>query len=295
MASIEEDSSRNLKKMEYLYKASKGMSAKGGLDIPERQLYALLYILTLQNDDGSYTLGAGSHIILLTDAPTHDLELVCKVIKIARAQKVCISFFISKHSVTLPWMYVYHDISEATGGIVTESINKHSFRNFKATHDPNKCESFYDIPNYVQIDSTYNAAKCIAQYGTPSLRDRRQAPTPLLPSISSSYCRSFNVSIFTTSVEVIANTTKNFVMLTRPTGETAKYPLLYGIYGPFYREQFPLEGEYRVCVATGTLTITVKKKDVMDTTIKYLIPVENVTDLLTSSSPPSPGQYLRLL
>ena len=287
MANLHKNDS--LIQLQKLYNESRGLKAVRGLDCPERQLHALKLTLTHK----SLKSNNGSQIVLLTDAPSHDLELVCEVIRIARAIHICISFFLSLNTERTLCNgdkgSMYHYISNATGGRVLESISQDSFRNFNATHNSTKCASFYGYPRNRRPGTTYNPSQCEARYPA---RRKRAAPAVPFHSLLSN-CHTFNTSIFTASIEVVAHTVTHKVTMTKPTGESAQYAILYGNFGPFYSEESPPVGEYRVCVeTTHTFNITVKRKDVMDSIVKYLTPVENSTEFLTTSNNPLPGKHL---
>ena len=245
-----------------------GLEADGGFDCPERQLQALLSALGLTDTEGYQIMLPGSHIVLLTDAPSHDLDLEGKVIGLANDQKVCISFFISMRGgcIDESGRRMYHRIANETGGTVTESISQDGFRHFDATHEDAQCLDFYNLRQ----------------------RRKRQAlPTP------GSVCQTFFSFQFTTKLKLIANTSQSFITVIKPNGESTRVSALYGSSGPVYSDVLPLAGEYRVCVSNGTLNITVERNDMMDR-IKFLRPVENTTQFLITSSPP-PACKLRVL
>ena len=247
------------------------MVASGGGDCPERQLQALLKTLAVRDSEGYSVMVPGSHIVMLTDAPSHDLDLETEVITRANKQKVCVSFFLSMRGgcINSGGRAMYGRISAATGGTVTESIDQDGFRDFNATHGSRQCADFYGIP-------------------LSNERKKRQAPVP--PSHDTygteMRCHNFTTSLFTTNVKVTGHTSQPAVRVTKPSGESVSVPSLYGSSGAVFGESSPPSGEWRVCVDTGTLTITLEKNDVMDTILKYLRPVINSTTLLASSNPP---------
>ena len=249
-----------------------GLEANGGLDCPERQLEALLSALGLTDTKGYPIMVPGSHIVLLTDAPSHDVDLESVVINLANDQKVCIHFFISMSygCIEESGRLMYRRISTATGGIVTESISQDGFRYFNATIEDTQCSDFYSIPRLTER------------------RKRQTLPTP------GSVCHTFLSSQFTAKLKIIANTSQRFITVIKPNGESGRVSALYGSSGPVYSDVSPLVGEYRVCVSKGTLSITVERNDMMDSIIKYLRPVQNTTQFLTTSSPP-PACKLRVL
>ena len=213
-----------------------------------------------------------SHIVLLTDALSHNLDLVSNVTKEANDRQVCISFFLSLH--TTPCLnkndlMVYENISAETGGTVAYNISMDGFREFQASHEYTQCGDFYHLPPIAE-------------------RTKRQVPVP--PSYSTygteKSCHSFETSQFTATFKVTARTNQHDMTVTKPTGESESVSSLYGSSGPVYSESSPPSGVWRVCVNTGTLSITLEKNDVMDNILKYLRPVVNSTQFFTKSNPP---------
>ena len=251
---------------------TEGLYARGGGDCPERQLEALISALGLTDTEGFPIMVPGSHIMLLTDAPSHDLGREKLVIQLAKDQKVCINFFISMRGgcIRESGRLMYHRIATATGGTVVESISQDGFRNFSATHEETHCSDFHNIPR------------------STGRRKRQILPTP------ASVCHTFISSQFTEKLKVVAQTSQGFITVIKPNREIIRISTLYGSSGPVYSDVSPLAGEYRVCVSTGTLSIALERKDMMDSIIKYLRPVENTTQFLTTSSPP-PACKLRVL
>ena len=251
---------------------TEGLYARGGGDCPERQLEALISALGLTDTEGFPIMVPGSHIVLLTDASSHDLGREKFVIQLAKDQKVCINFFISMSGGCLDesGRLMYHRIATVTGGTVVESISQDGFRNFSATHEEIQCADFHNISRFTKR------------------RKRQILPTP------GPVCHTFISSQFTEKLKIVAQTSQGFITVIKPNREIIRISTLYGSSGPVYSDVSPLAGEYRVCVSTGTLNITLERKDMMDSIIKYLRPVENTTQLLTTSSPP-PACKLRIL
>ena len=213
-----------------------------------------------------------SHIVLLTDAPSHDVYLESEVIRLANDQKVCISFFISMRGgcIDESGRLMYHRIANATGGTVTESISQDGFRDFDTAHEATQCSEFYSLSRSGQ-------------------RKKRQTlPAP------ESVCYTVVATPFTSKLKVRASTSQRFIVVTKPRGESRRVSALYGSAGPVYIDASPIAGEYKVCVTSGTLNITVERSYMMDAILKYLKPEKNSSDLITTSTAPQECECDRL-
>ena len=238
--------------LQELLRASENLTADGGGDGPERQLDALLATLAVKDSDGLKAMAPGSEIVLLTDAPSHALELEPEVIREARKQNVCISFYLVRPN------DVYQRIADATGGTVTTSISRDAFRDFASSHDYSQCAHFYDIED----------------------RKKRQTSS----SSAEQQCHHFSTSLFTTAVKVTGHTSQHSVIVTNPNGERITVPSIYWVDAVFHDN--PLSGEWSVCVSTGTLTITLENKDGMDNILQYLRPIASSHTYAIKYTPP---------
>ena len=236
--------------------ATKSMHAHSGGDPNERQLRALLATLMVEHDEGfgSYSVMIpGSEIVLLTDAPSHDPELEDDVIAKANKSGICISFYLSGYYARS--FEAYQRIATATGGTVVNSIDHTSFRRFEDEHDYRQCTQFYDLP-------------------ISSEQEKRAVST-------SSYdteqrCHYFTTSLLTDTLTVQGYTTQAAMIVTKPNGEEVN--IITNFRGDkVYRDNSPLSGQWSVCVATGTLTISVQITDSISPLLQYL------TQILTSS------------
>ena len=113
--------------------ATESMVAGGGGDGPERQLQALLATLVVEYE-GHPVMIPGSEIVLLTDAPAHDAELLEDVV-----------------------------IAKAKFATVVNSIDRSSFRRFDEEHDYGQCARFYNLTTF--IDRKKRAVST-SSYGT---------------------------------------------------------------------------------------------------------------------------------
>lgn len=243
-----------------------------GGDCPERQLDALLETLKVRNAKGQEVMIPGSHIVMLTDAPSHAPWNATDVINAANMRNVCISFFlsISGGCIDSDGEMMYERIANETGGTVTREISQNGFLQFDINHEYAQCAKFH---------------------GIPLLGARRKRQTPVLPSYDTydteKRCHSFTTSLLTATLKVTAYTIQPAMTVTKPTGESVSVPSLYRSSGPVFAESSPPHGEWTVCVNTGNLTMTLEKNDVMDNILKYLRPVLNSTQFLTISNPPA--------
>ena len=248
--------------LEELRNEINSLHANGGGDIPERQLRALKAILLLNDPDGMPVMTPGSEIILLTDANSHDAELVDMVIALARERKVCISFYLSD-TIWDP----YPRIAEETGGVIAHSIvySYDPIRNFDDVHDHGQCARFYvldDVP--------------------VPLKKKRAAVTPSFDTAQR--CHRFTVSFFATSLTVQGFTSQPVMIVTRPDSEVVQ--VRANIMGnKVYRETKPTPGEYSVCVETGTLTVSLDITDSMSSIFQFLTQTEDTFSLKNSPPP----------
>ena len=247
------------------------MYAHNGGDGPERQLRALIKTLNVKDSLNIPVMIPGSEIVLLTDASSHDVDLVTDVISKARNQKVCISFYLSE--LARRWV-VYQRIANKTGGTIVNSIDRDAFREFSRVHDYGQCARFYDLPVF-------------------SGRKKRQAPVfsglkkHEVPSFCNigQRCHYFSTSLFTTTVFVIGHTIQDSMIVTKPNEEDIR------VFGnrkgeKIYHDPDPLSGQWRVCVETGTLTITLKNTERISTVLQYIRPIVNSTELSLKHTPP---------
>ena len=214
-------------------------------------------------------LTPGSEIVLLTDASSHDPELVDEVIRKAREKQVCISFYLSYTD----WPE-YYRISEQTGGTVVDTIDRSVFSRFTEEHDCGKCARFYDL---LISDISVCDPPVIGN------RKKKQARSPS-PSTEQT-CHSFTTSLLTTQLTVYGNTSEPEMIITDPNEhETLVTTNIEG--EKVYRKSFPVAGVWSVCVKNGTLTISIEKTDEINSLLQFIKPVEDSSELTLSYIPP---------
>jgi hypothetical protein len=236
------------------------LRASGGGDGPERQFRALLAILSLRDSFDLDVMIPGSEIVLLTDAISHDAELVDAVIARARELKVCISFYLS----VVTWE-PYTRISEQTGGTIVGSIHRSAFLEFDAEHDYGQCAIFYGLP-------TFNGRKKRAVVMSSSDTEQR--------------CHSFNISSLAMTLTVQGFTTQDAMIVTKPNSEVQR--VINNIMGDkVYRDSAPIVGQYSVCVEIGTLTISLDTEDSLGSVLQFLTSIGDSLSFRNSPLPPA--------
>ena len=250
--------------LEVLREETEDLGADGGGDGPERQFKALLRILSLPDpsEPSLPVMTPGSEIVLLTDATSHDAELESNVTALARERKVCISFYLSE----VTWD-PYTTIAAQTGGVIVNSIQRESFREFDDVHNYGQCAIFHGL----------------APDATPLVGKKKRAA--VTPSFSTAQgCHRFTVSLFATSLTVQGFTSQPVMIVTRPDSEVVQ--VRANIMGnKEYRETKPTPGEYSVCVETGTLTVSLDITDSMSSIFQYLTLTEGTFSLHNSPPP----------
>ena len=206
----------------------------------------------------------GSEIVLLTDAISHDPDLKDDVIAKAREMKVCISFYLSG----VTWE-PYTNISNQTGGVIVESIDRRAFSAFDDEHDYGQCARFYDLTTLA-----------------PIIDSRKKRAAVMNSFDNAQRCHHFNTSFFTTALKVQGFTSQTAMIVTTPNSEEVR--VINNIRSEkLYRDTDPLAGQWSVCVETGTLTISLDITDSIPSIFKFIKPVGDSFSLHTSQSPPA--------
>lgn len=247
-------SSRNLTELNQLVTAVADLPARGGGDCHE---YGFAGILKAMHSKYTVTpfpsisfqfdaLGGGSHVIVVTDAPSKDSDhCITSAIKEAKAKDITVHFFLSSsgciHTHTPAPRYT--QIAEETNGIVVKSSI-----------------DFLALTKFVQ--------KLVEQ----QIRSELLSFTPLPPKektlalfSASERCHSFNVSAFDRELYILFKTLSinDEVNITKPDGSELVTPMS-GATLKFFNDSSPLPGVWTVCVRAGRkLSIsTIKLTDV---------------------------------
>ena len=202
---------------------------------------------------------AGSQMVVLTDAPSKNLQLEETVIEEANQRGVCVHFFIANSEQLQNEVYVR--IAAATSGTIVE-LDELAFSNFVASYAQNPCDTL-----------TQTRKKRSNSVKTVYRRSAALAPTY-------SQCKNFYVSSFAYLLKLSIQALSS-VTIFRPNGDVAQESVPSGTL-VVYSEAMPTDGEWRVCVSTGSLEIAVSQQIALDTSILFI----NEGSEMPSTSPP---------
>lgn len=255
------------------------LKASGGGDLPEYALDGILIALNHKRtlitinpstgqetrSDGPRFLISGSHIVVITDAPTKHQSIKDMVIEIANDEMVCIHFFVrNAYSIADG---IYQSVASRTGGTLVNGITG------------------WELAKFISLYRT--SARCEpAESTTPGRRKR--APISPRPSL----CHIFQISQLTLLMTFSAQSNST-VTLTRPSGTTLPINLHTNPRSTNYSihsEPHPEAGNWTACVSSGILEISINQEFSLDATVLY---VKNVSGTLpvASVSPPTECKY----
>lgn len=213
------------------------LQAYGGGDRPEYAFYAMLQGLRARDNDSFELMIEGSQMIVLTDAPSKQPELVNNVINDAVARRVCIHIFATNDNALEDGHY--RRITEETHGILH-------------TH--------WSITSFARA---YSEKQC--RY----LEDFRVKRAVL--SSESSHCKRFVVSRLATLLKLSIQASYGAtVTLSRPNRISSRI-VIRSDGSALFTEKHPVSGEWRTCTSTGSIQIYDAVTYVMDITVVYLI------------------------
>ena len=266
----------SVQQLENFENVTMSLYAHRGGDWPERQLRTLQTVLDLVDSYGFDIMTPGSEIVLLTDAPSHDLELLDWVINNATGRNVCISFYLSINGHSDYWE-PYYKIAKETGGTIEESIDETAFLRFNEKHECGKCARFYNIPTVKDPSKFCNPPEII-------LDGRKKR---LASHGTEQHCHYFTTSLLTTTLTVYGYTEEDVMIVTDPNRQETH--VITNIMGEkIYWESFPVSGRWSVCVEAGTLTISVDTTDTVNSILQYITPlgIAQPPELSINYSPP---------
>ena len=207
-------------------RAVNNLHAHGGGDCAEYALDGILQTLQA-HDGGTRLMVPGSHMIVLTDAPSKNAAIEEQVVDLAKSLSVCIHFFLALETHNcFHWepgsVERYRNITLETGGSVVE--NSWEFTNFVASYRDSQCTRF-----------------------PGPLRRKRSANADL-------HCQSFRVSRFANLLKLSvqpSETGLRTVTVRKPSGSTATPRVIDSDDSnrfAVFTESHPESGEWTVCV-----------------------------------------------
>ena len=231
--------------------AVKALEPHGGGDLPEYALDGMLAgLLATALDTNAIEIPImtpGSQMIVLTDAETKNESLEVEVINEANNRNVCVHFLIANNN-RLTNNYIYQRIADRTSGTILE-FSDFTFSNFVATYRQNPCNTL-----------TKTQKRSISKRSI--LRSRRQS--------GATNCKNFYISSFAYLMKLsIEATIFITVRLTRPNGTVSQEVASSGGL-VVYSEAMPAGGQWKVCVNSGTLKISLSQEITFDTSILFI-------------------------
>ena len=204
------------------YDAVDSLTADGGGDGPEYALDAMLRALKFEDEDDYGTpfpvMIEGSHMVVITDAPTKNQGIEKNVTKLANERGVCIHFFVSDHDTYIygETLYtIYQRVADGTSGTLIDSFSSWDFAIFTSSYQDSPCAH--------------------------ELKRRKRAA----PASSAPQCHSFHISELTILFRFSAETDST-VTLTSPSGSTITVSSI--INAAVHSERFPEHGEWMACL-----------------------------------------------
>ena len=237
-----------------MVKAIDNLDARGGADCREYGMAGILKSLHSQIPQTKvHALGAGSHVIVLTDAGSKD-RIECKEQAINESHKrsITVHFFLSPSDClsTPAAADAYEQVANETGGVVVKTA-----------------EDFQSIAWFVM---KYTNLQTIPNVSPGSGRRKRQT---LLTT--EQRCHLIKVSAFTTSMVLLFSTTKTLITVQKPVGDAIPLPKNNTDVLKFFSVDDPQAGTWTVCVPNGTLSVS----SILRTDVKFIVSVlEEGTD-----------------
>ncbi len=246
------------------FEAVRGLSANGGGDTPEYALHAMLEAFEALGPEDRPVLTRGSQIVVITDAPSKQPELVTQIIQTANERGVCIHFFLSDDPTGDG---IYQQIATGTTGTLIENFENGELSQFIAAYSSTPC-----LPTILSSPTVNNPRP---------MRGKRQVDTPLEEDNT---CQTFTVNQFSILLKLTINAPLGtLVNVTRPdlsqsvaTSGTGDFAVL--------SESNPLPGDWQACANDGAnISISFALTIEIDITLVYL----NEGRDSTSTSPPA--------
>ena len=289
--------------LESFYESLRALRAFGGGDAPEFTfdaiLQALQYTYTTASGGSVRALQPGSHLVVLTDAPSKRFELVDEIIREATANEICIHLFLQNYDYFSKFGYTesfadydyYSDYSPmASGGDSGEGSG--STEDFQYAYDFSGYDRIHSETAGTllkRIDSSA-ISQFIETYETDSCRnfnDRGFKPlVEFSPNISQ--CGIFLVSRLTTSIRAAISVFEDIFYFEQPVvtvfhpngSETMAEFVTYN--HALISVDSPQAGEWTVCVNRGAIDLLVHTHNNLNTIVLY--PSED--GMTASTNPP---------
>ena len=215
---------------------------------------------------GINTMGDGSQMIVITDELAQEPHLADSIIAEARRRRVCIHFILSELLCGQNYS-IFEKVANETGGRVL------------VPGSPDEFNKFLEI--FAKFSLSYQGSpNCTEFYRNSSVvRKKRRAFTRR--------CHIFRVSTFTNILKFLITTGQSQATVCKPSGESVNIDIVGG-YGS-YREMGPQPGEWSVCVASGTLTVSFNNRVLLDLVVTFVKEDESSPGQLMTTSVPPPA------
>ena len=237
------------------------LSADGGGDCPEYGMTAILQAIELIDGiNRNNVQNEGRHnLIVLTDASAKDDSLYQQVIANATAQDkpdVTVHFFYSGGGCDDGFGH-YENIKSATGGYSVTQINAANFEQF--------------------------AEFIVASYDSGDGSSKRKKRSSL------NSCQNFQISHLVSRFSCLMETSSSSITITKPDNSTHNIATFSNSFG-VYKDTNPQPGNWRACVSSGTLQLSLTSSVSLELDIDYLKENE-YGDLLPTNQLPYACKY----
>ena len=241
--------SRDPTDLDNLVAAIDRLRALGGGDCHEYGMAGILKCLHtyIRPDIPIFALGHGSHIIVLTDAGSKDRrECMNQAIAEARAKGIPVHFFLSSTGCLSPnTAATYKQVAAETGGVVVEN-----------TLDFEALTMFVHRLTELQRRSDSG----------PNL-NRGRGKRSISPS-PEQRCHTFRASAFTTSLDLLFNTTSTGITVRKPDNHVFRFTKRNAEKLKYFSQRDPQPGAWTACVSSpGTLSVS----SALPTDVKFIV------------------------
>ena len=239
--------SRDQTDLDNLVAAINRLRARGGGDCHEYGMAGILKCLhTYIPRFPIFALGRGSHIIVLTDAGSKDRkQCMNQAIAEARAKEIPVHFFLSSSSCLSPnAAATYKQVAAETGGVVVEN-----------TLDFEALTMF--IHRLTELQRTDSGPTLNRGRGKRSI-----SPSP------EQRCHTFRASAFTTSLDLLFNTTSTRITVRKPDNHAFRLTKRNAEKLKYFSQIDPQPGAWTACVSSpGSLSVS----SALPTDVKFIV------------------------